>query len=130
MRTTEKGIDGLKNAGGAAADKVKGKAEDLKDAVRKKATTFGDKVRAFNDEHFDRETVGDRIRNYNKAKAEEQRKSRESAAKQKATRDNTSKTQSRQTQALTMVYELNWPITLLIFGLYYFPLFLYHLLQL
>lgn len=36
MRTTEKGIDGLKNAGGAAADKVKGKAEDLKDAVRKK----------------------------------------------------------------------------------------------
>ena len=98
MRTTEKGIDGLKNAGGAAADKVKGKAEDLKDAVRKKATTFGDKVRAFNDEHFDRETVGDRIRNYNKAKAEEQRKSRESAAKQKATKDNTSKTQSRQTQ--------------------------------
>ena len=87
MRTTEKGIDGLKNAGGAAADKVKGKAEDLKDAVRKKATTFGDKVRDFHDEHFDRETVGDRIRNYNKAK-EERRKSQE-----KATRDNTSKTQ-------------------------------------
>lgn len=87
MRTTEKGVDGLKNAGGATADKVKGKAEDLKDAVRKKATTFGDKVRDFHDEHFDRETVGDRIRNYNKAK-EERRKSQE-----KATRDNTSKTQ-------------------------------------
>ena len=87
MRTTEKGVDGLKNAGGATADKVKGKAEDLKDVVRKKATTFGDKVRDFHDEHFDRETVGDRIRNYNKAK-EERRKSQE-----KATRDNTSKTQ-------------------------------------
>lgn len=87
MRTTEKGVDGLKNAGGATADKVKGKAEDLKDAVRKKATTFGDKVRDFHDEHFDRETVGDRIRNYNKAK-EERRKSQE-----KATRENTSKTQ-------------------------------------
>ena len=98
MITTEKGIDGLKSVGGYAKDKVKDKTEDLKDGVRNKANSFGDKVRDFHYGHFNKETVGDRVRNYNKAKAEERRKARESEVRKESTRDKAKQAQDINSQ--------------------------------
>ena len=74
MKTTDKTVDGAKSAGGYAADKVKGGANSFREAVEEKANNFGDKVRDFHAKHFDKETLGEKIRNYNKEKENERRK--------------------------------------------------------
>ena len=73
MKTTDKTVDGAKSAGEYAADKVRSGANNFKEGVREKATNFGDKVRDFHEKHFDKETLGDKIRNYNKEKEKEKR---------------------------------------------------------
>lgn len=73
MKTTDKTVDGAKSAGEYAADKVRSGANNFKEGVREKSTNFGDKVRDFHEKHFDKETLGDKIRNYNKEKEKEKR---------------------------------------------------------
>lgn len=73
MKTTDRTVDGAKDVGEYAADKVKDGANNFKEVVREKASNFGDRVRDFHEKNFDKETLGDKIRNYNKEKENEKR---------------------------------------------------------
>lgn len=75
IKTTDKGVDAAKDAGGNAAgyvsDKIRNGVNNFKESAGEKANKFGDKVRDFHEKHFDKETLGDKVRNYNKAREKE-----------------------------------------------------------
>lgn len=103
MKTTDKAVEGAKNTGEFAADKVKGvtkvAVKGIKSGAINKANAFGDKVREFSSKHFDRDTIGERIRKYNKAKEEERRKAEKSNEYTKEDREENVREAPRKTQS-------------------------------
>lgn len=100
MKTTDKAVDGAKGAGEYAVDKVRSGANNFKEGVREKTTNFGDKVRDFHEKYFDNETLGDKVRRYNKEK-EKERSTKENIKHNRNKSQSTSDNQERNTNNIS-----------------------------